>query len=193
MASDNRLEDIIRALGASPPKPPNLYEMGSIFGSAAPATTPPLGYDTLIRALGSGAVPVPRPPVIPVVRPQFRMTYFAFDFDDLMRVNNVRMNGKIGPRVMKNSRGFLDRSVWEASKAYTDRGIKLMMQQVSSRSSVVCVLIGSNTWMSRWVRYEIALSVINERGLVAVDLNSINHTDQTGPIRPAPAQLHGIA
>jgi hypothetical protein len=182
MASDKRLEDIIGALGNHPPKPASLYEMGSIFGSPAPASTsPPNGYEALVRALGSATLPVPRPPAVPVVRPQLRMTYFAFDFDDLMRVNNVRMNGKIGPRVMKNSRGFLDRSVWEASKAYTDRGLRLMMQQVSSRSSVVCVLIGSNTWMSRWVRYEIALSVINERGLVAMDLNGINHSDQTGP------------
>jgi hypothetical protein len=33
------------------------------------------------------------------------------DFDDVIRVNNVRQTGKIGFRVMPRSRGFLDRSV----------------------------------------------------------------------------------
>jgi hypothetical protein len=48
-------------------------------------------------------------------------------------------------------------------------------------SSIVCVLIGTNTWFSRWVRYEIALAIINERGLLAVDLNSINHNHRRTP------------
>jgi hypothetical protein len=109
------------------------------------------------------------------------MVYFAFDFDDAIRVNNVRQTGKIGGRVMGGSRGFRDRSVWEASKAFTDRGLKEMMQRMSKFSSVACVLIGSNTWVSRWVRYEIALSVINERGLLAVDLNGINHNIRRTP------------
>jgi len=56
-----------------------------------------------------------------------------------------------------------------------------MMQGMSKFSSVVCVLIGSNTWMSRWVRYEMALSIINERGLLAIDLNGINHHVRKSP------------
>ena len=54
----------------------------------------------------------------PRPEPTKRMVYFAFDFDDVMRVNNVRQTGKIGGRVMGGSRGFKDRSVWEASKAF---------------------------------------------------------------------------
>jgi hypothetical protein len=109
------------------------------------------------------------------------MAYFAFDFDDVIRVNNVRQTGKIGPRVVPRSRGFLDRSVWESKNINTSKGLKELMQQASKSSSVVCVLIGTNTWFSRWVRYEIALSVINERGLMAIDLNSINHNLRQAP------------
>ena len=47
---------------------------------------------------------------------------------------------------------------------------------MSKFSSVVCVLIGSNTWASRWVRYEIALSVINERGLLGVSILTASTT-----------------
>jgi hypothetical protein len=90
-----------------------------------------------IPALPVSPAPAPRP------EPTKRMVYFAFDFDDVMRVNNVRQTGKIGGRVMGGSRGFKDRSVWEASKAFTDPGLKRMMQGMSKFSSVVCVLIGS--------------------------------------------------
>ena len=109
------------------------------------------------------------------------MTYFAFDFDDVMRVNNVRHTGKIGFGVTGNSRGFLDRSVWESRNINTERGLKQLMQGAMKFSSVVCVLIGTNTWFSRWVRYEIALAVVNERGLMAVDLNSLNHHQRKTP------------
>jgi hypothetical protein len=136
------------------------------------------------QSIGRPAFPVapyPAPaPAIPVV-PIERMTYFAFDFDDIMRVNNVRQSGKIGPRVNGNARGFKDRSVWEKSNAKTKDGLKRFMQNAVNRTGVVSVLIGTTTWQSFWVRYEIALSVIGERGLLAIDLNSINHSDQSGP------------
>jgi MTH538 TIR-like domain (DUF1863). len=40
---------------------------------------------------------------------------------------------------------------------------------------VVCVLVGTDTWERRWVRYEIARSVVDGKGLLAVDINSIPH------------------
>jgi hypothetical protein len=87
-----------------------------------------------------------------------------------------------------------NRSVWEASKAFTDRGLKEMMQRASNFSSVACVLIGSNTWFSRWVRYEIALAIINQRGLLAVDLNSIKHNIRRtpDPLGVNPLSLMGL-
>jgi MTH538 TIR-like domain (DUF1863) len=121
-----------------------------------------------------------------------RFAYFAFDFDDILRANNVRNNGKIGPRVNGNSRGFKDRSVWEKSNARTKRGLRQFMQKAVEQSGVVCALIGTTTWQSFWVRYEIALSVIGGRGLLAVDVNSINHSDETGPDPLGVNPLHFI-
>jgi MTH538 TIR-like domain (DUF1863) len=186
----NNLNPYSRALPVEPLPPP-----GSVFGSPNPwgnalsgIVSPPApekeNFNALLRALGTPApvLPVARSPA-PAVRPEppKRMVYFAFDFDDLMRVNNVRQTGKIGGRVIGGARGFRDRSVWEASKATADRGLKEMMQRMSKFSSVVCVLIGSNTWISRWVRYEVALAIIEERGLLAVDLNGINHNIRRAP------------
>ena len=69
--------------------------------------------------------PPPRPPTTgpgpltasPVALPEVkRKVYFAFDFDDLLRVNNVRQIGKIEPREARA------RSRTEASgKAVTSR------------------------------------------------------------------------
>lgn len=125
----------------------------------------------------------PAPRVLPIVaQPDVsRLAYFAFDFDDIIRVTNVRNSGKIGQRVNGNSRGFKDRSVWEKSNAKSKLGLKQFMQRSTKGSGVVCVLIGSSTWQSFWVRYEIALAVIGERGLLAVDLNSIPHYERKTP------------
>jgi len=169
------------------PKPSNDY-FGTLAALARPPATnallpvqSPLSLDALTALYVKP--PTPKLPVSSVVNALTaqRMAYFAFDFDDVIRVNNVRQTGKIGPRVVPRSRGFLDRSVWESKNINTDKGLKELMQQASKQSSVVSVLIGTNTYFSRWVRYEIALSVINERGLMAIDLNSINHHQRKAP------------
>ena len=70
---------------------------------APPASTPSSTRDALAAALSAPPMPrvreTPRP-AMPVERQ--RMVYFAFSFADVMRVNNVRQNGKIGaPEVNK--------------------------------------------------------------------------------------------
>jgi Thoeris protein ThsB, TIR-like domain len=37
------------------------------------------------------------------------------------------------------------------------------------------MVIGSETWLRRWVKYEIARAIIDGRGLLSVHLNSIRH------------------
>src|SRR5262245_19633593 len=43
-----------------------------------------------------------------------RKVYFAFDFDDLMRTNNVRQAWKIHPPGSAENRSFYDRSICES-------------------------------------------------------------------------------
>jgi len=50
-----------------------------------------------------------------------------------------------------------------------------------AHSSVICVLIGTDTWKSRWVRYEIARAVVDRRGLFAVHINGLNHHQRRVP------------
>jgi hypothetical protein len=119
--------------------------------------------------------PVYTPPVPTRVHPVLRKVYFAFSFEDIMRVNNVRQIGKIGPRVAQNPRMFRDRSIWERRDIKTVENLKNLMRNAMRYSSVVCVTIGSRTWNSRWAKYEIARSVVDEKGLFAVHINSIDH------------------
>ena len=91
----------------------------------------------------------------PVTLPEVkRKVYFAFSFSDVLRVNNVRQVGKVGPREIRNARTFFDRSIWERRSIKQDEGLKNLMRNGVKYSSAVCVLIGTDTWNSRWVKYE---------------------------------------
>src|SRR5215472_11148772 len=147
--------------------------------------TSPLAPSTPLSTLASGRAQslVNMLPVVPPVAPTAnalvalvkRKVYFAFDFDDLIRVNNVRQVGKIGSCEQKNPRSFYDRSIWESRDIKNEENLKALMRNAVRYSSAVCVLIGTKTWQSRWVKYEIARAVIEQRGLLAVHLNGINH------------------
>ncbi|MGE0501386.1 MAG: TIR domain-containing protein [Rhizobiaceae bacterium] len=104
--------------------------------------------------------------------PKKRTVFFSFHFADVFRVDNVR--GAFGPS-SSYSPHFVDGSIWERSKAEGSDGIKRVIREGMEGSSVVCVLVGSETWSRPWVRYEIARSVIDGKGLLAVQINGIRH------------------
>lgn len=117
---------------------------------------------------------------------QKRRAYFAFHFDDIMRVNNVRQAWKIHHADSPIKRSFYDSSLWESRKLQSPDSLKTLIREGVEYTSAVCVLIGSQTWSRRWVRYEIARAVIDGRGLLAVHLNNLRHhvsrlTDACGP------------
>jgi len=116
--------------------------------------------------------------------------YFAFDFDDLFRVNNVRQAWKIDHPHSDNMRSFYDRSIWESKNIKDEKTLKNLMRGAIQYSSAVCVLVGTNTWKSRWVKYEIARAVIDNRGLLAVQINDLNHVKRQMPDQPGYSPLH---
>lgn len=106
-----------------------------------------------------------------------RKVFFSFHYVDIMRVNNVRkaMEFQKGSVEGEISLKFYDRSLWETSKRSNPEALKRLIREGMNNSSVLCVLIGTHTWSRPWVRYEIARSVIDGKGVLAVDINSINH------------------
>ncbi len=116
------------------------------------------------------------------VTPQVkRKAYFSFRFEDIMRVNNVRKAWRIFHPDSLYNRTFYDRSIWEKSLAEKPESLKNLMRGAMTQSGAVCVLVGSHTWLGRWVKYEIARSVVDKRGLLAVHFNGLYHIDRQAP------------
>jgi hypothetical protein len=109
-----------------------------------------------------------------------RKTFFSFHYDDIMRVNVVRKAWEFADPTARDALGFYDGSLWESKKATGPDAVKNLIRDGVHNTSAVCVLIGTETWLRRWVKYEIARAVIDGRGLLGVHLNSIRHiTTQT--------------
>jgi MTH538 TIR-like domain (DUF1863) len=150
------------------------------FGAAAsdlfpPSPTPanPFSNAGAVSDLfGLAPSPSPSPSLKPAVK---RRAFFSFHYDDIMRVNVVRNAWKIDHRDNALMRSFQDSSLWESRKLEGDEAIKRLIREGVEYTSAVCVLIGTDTWVRRWVRYEMARAIVDGRGLLGVHLNSIRH------------------
>jgi hypothetical protein len=203
MTVDKRLIDLIMGNAGSErnpfanvwdrAEPPPRLPMGGVFGSLAASNPLTDVVNPPANGLFGSGLPVERPVLVPAPRPEpvKRKVYFAFAYSDILRVNNVRHVGKISPaREQKNVRTFLDRSMWETRKRTNPEGLKNLMRGAIKYSSAVCVLIGTYTWRSRWAKYEIARSVVDQKGLFAVHLNSLNHDQRQAPDPLGYSPLH---
>lgn len=133
---------------------------------------PPLTSNSLLRALFNNHN------AQQAVR---RRAFFPFHFDDVMRVNNVRLAWRAHRRAASPVPTFTDSSLWESKKLHAPESIKSLIRDGVQGTSAVCVLVGSSTWDRRWVRYEIARSVVDKKGLLVVHLNGINHHQSRSP------------
>lgn len=107
-----------------------------------------------------------------------RRTFFSFHYQpDIWRVWNVR-NCWVVNDSEQVSDGFLDSSVFEASKKESPDALKKFLREGLKNSSVTCVLVGSETSQRRWVRYEIVRSVLKGNGLLSVDIHEVKNKDR---------------
>jgi hypothetical protein len=102
-----------------------------------------------------------------------RRTFFSFHYaPDVWRAWNVRNSWVVRPED-EIDRGFFDSSVFEASKKESDDTLKAFLRKGLENTSVTCVLTGTHTWSRRWVRYEIARSVVKGNGLLTVFIHGV--------------------
>jgi hypothetical protein len=104
-----------------------------------------------------------------------RRTFFSFHYKpDVLRSWVVR-NSWVTKVVQegRESAGFFDSSVFEASQRESDEALKRFLRDGLKNTSVTCVLVGEHTALRRWVRYEIMRSFICGNGLLAVKINTI--------------------
>lgn len=198
------LQDVLEALFAAtrsaPPKPPVNSLNSLALGNALlrpPAPHDAVEYGTRSSPKNSltlnslGNFPAPQLPV--AAAPMRRKAFFSFHYADIMRVNNVRNAFKIYNPTSAFQPTFYDSSLWESRKLEGDESLKRMIREGVDRTSVVCVLIGTETWSREWVRYEIARSVIDKKGLLAVDINGLNHHKDRVPHKRGPNPLSYLA
>jgi hypothetical protein len=107
-----------------------------------------------------------------------RRTFFSFHYvPDVWRAWNVR-NSWVVRGAEEKSRGFFDSSVFEASKRDGVESLKRFLREGLQNTSVTCVLAGMETWQRRWVRYEIARSVVKGNGLLTVGIHGVRDRKQ---------------
>src|SRR6266403_6374533 len=105
-----------------------------------------------------------------------KKVYFAFHYQDVtdFRANVVRKhNFTEGVKAA----GYYDYSIWEESKKKGDLALKRMINAELDCTSVTAVLIGSETYARRWVRYEIMKSVQRGNRVLGIHINSIPGKD----------------
>lgn len=102
-----------------------------------------------------------------------RRTFFSFHYHpDVWRAWNVRNCWVVRPED-EVDRGFFDSSIFEAKKKESDDVLKAFLREGVENTSVTCVLAGNETWKRRWVRYEIARSLVKGNGLLTVYIHGV--------------------
>jgi hypothetical protein len=157
----NALAGLLGMIGQ--PSPPPASSLSGLFASNSLAD--------LIAPPVASVRPVPTYAPATVKRKGF----FSFHYADIIRVNNVRNAWKINAPGREDKRQFFDRSLWESVQRKNPDGLKNLIRTGMTHASAVCVLVGAATWSRPWVRYEIARSVIDKKGLLAVHINSLRH------------------
>lgn len=102
-----------------------------------------------------------------------KRVFFCFHYED---VKSFRANVVRNHWVTKEDRedaGFFDASLWEETKKRGETALKRLINIGLQNTSVTCVLIGSQTYIRPWVRYEIFKSMKAGNRVFGVHINGI--------------------
>ena len=102
-----------------------------------------------------------------------RRVFFSFYYQDVIdfRANVVRNHWLTKPD--REDAGFFDASIWEDAKKESDLALKRLINSEIKNTTVTVVLIGSETYSRRWVRYEIIKSMAKGNKILGVHINGI--------------------
>ncbi len=106
-----------------------------------------------------------------------RRTFFSFHYKpDVWRAWNVRNSWIVKPSEQQDA-GFFDSSVFEATQKKGDDALKNFLRDGLHNTSVTCVLTGTDTRSRRWVRYEIARSLVRRNGLLTAYIHGVKDSE----------------
>lgn len=100
-----------------------------------------------------------------------RSIFFSFHYSDVssFRANVVR-NSWV---TMNNLVSFIDKSAWEEAQQKGTIEIKKLIEKWLKGTSVTVVLVGTETFSRRWVKYEIVKSFVEGKGILPIYINRI--------------------
>jgi antiphage defense system Thoeris ThsB-like protein len=128
-------------------------------------------------------------------RPPSRKVFFSFDYDeDRNRAEVVCASWRTHHPDSTAEASFVDSGIWQEAKALSEESVQRLIRQGIGRTSVTCVLVGAHTWDRRWARCEIAQSIEQGNGLLAVRINGIadTRTRQTSAAGANPLAYMGL-
>jgi hypothetical protein len=103
-----------------------------------------------------------------------RTVYFGFHYQrDIHRVQQVKKH--YVTKGTYTEAGFFDGSLEEKAKKEGDDVVKKLINNGLKGSSVLCVLIGKETYTRRWVDYEILKSVELGMGVFGIWIHQLKH------------------
>ena len=106
-----------------------------------------------------------------------RSVFFSFHYDrDIMRVQQVKQH--YVTKVTYTEAGFFDGSLEEKAKKEGDEAVKKLINNGLVGSSVLCVLIGMETYTRRWVDYEILKAVEYGMGVFGIRIHQLKDPKQ---------------
>jgi len=118
-----------------------------------------------------------------------RTVFFSFDFDDMLKTWQVRNSGKFNKKS-----SYRDGAAFEKAKLQSDQAIRNWIRREMVGCSVTVVLIGTDTYKSKWVNFEIEESIKEDMGLVGVNIHKLRGglLDSKNPTATAPVNpLYG--
>lgn len=106
-----------------------------------------------------------------------RRCFFSFHYNrDVWRSQQVR-NAWV-THADRSSAGFYDASAFETYQRQGPENLKRFLNSQIEGCSVVCVLIGAQTYSRRWVRYELIRAFVEGKGLLGVRIHQLKDRSQ---------------
>ena len=106
-----------------------------------------------------------------------RSVFFSFHYDrDVMRVQQVKQH--YITKGTYTETGFFDGSLEERAKKDGDLVVKKLIDNGLVGSSVLCVLIGKETFTRRWVGYEIFKGIEYGMGVFGIRIHQLKDPKQ---------------
>ncbi len=103
-----------------------------------------------------------------------KKVFFSFHYQDVIdfRANVVRNHGSF--KLSSQDSGYYDSSMWEKAKKESTLALKRLINNGLKNTSNTCVLIGTETYLRPWVRYELLKSLKKGNHIFGVHINSIS-------------------